>query len=259
MGLLRAVRDAQARLIAQWMSVGFIHGVMNTDNCSIAGETIDYGPCAFMDSYHPNTVYSSIDRTGRYAYANQPDIAVWNMAQLATALIQQMEDREVAVEEATEIVHDMPGAIEGNWLRLFRAKVGLATEEAGDMELIGDLLTRMGQNQADFTNTFRALGTTVARDQFADPTAYDTWIKTWGARVEREEGVANRLVEANPAFIPRNHRIEQMIEAAVRGDCAPFHRLNDVLSRPYQDQPENRDLTRPPTESEVVHATFCGT
>lgn len=259
MGLLREVVDAQSRLIPAWMSVGFIHGVMNTDNCSVAGETIDYGPCAFMDSYHPNTVYSSIDRMGRYAYSNQPDIAVWNVAQFATALIQQMDDKEAAVEEATEIVHAMPGKLQENWLRRYRAKIGLMTEEEADLQLISDLLTRMAQNQSDFTNTFRALGGDAARDQFTDPAAFDSWSEGWRVRLEREQDPTSVMTAANPAFIPRNHRVEQMIQAAVQGDCEPFHRLNMVLSRPYEDQPDAVDLTRPPTESEVVHATFCGT
>ncbi len=259
MGLLRAVRNAQARLIAQWMSVGFIHGVMNTDNSSIAGETIDYGPCAFMDSYHPNTVFSSIDRMGRYAYSNQPEIAVWNLAQLATALIQQFEDKDAAVEEATEIVHAMPALMQEHWLKRFRAKIGLVRAEEGDLELISDLLVRMAQNQADFTNTFRALGGDHARDQFTDPGAYDEWAEGWRARLQREDTPDAVMSAANPAFIPRNHRIEQMIQSAVQGDYAPFHRLNDVLSRPYEDQSDAVDLTRPPSESEVVHATFCGT
>ncbi|WP_170523403.1 protein adenylyltransferase SelO [Ruegeria arenilitoris] len=259
MGLLRAVRDAQAALIAQWMAVGFIHGVMNTDNCAISGETIDYGPCAFMDSYHPNTVYSSIDRMGRYAYSNQPEIAVWNLAQLATALIQQIEDKQAAVEEATEIVHAMPDLMQQHWLRRFRAKIGLTTEEDGDLALISDLLTRMAQNQADFTNTFRALGSDAARDQFTDPAAFDGWAEGWRARLTREADPAAVMLAANPAFIPRNHRVEQMIQAAVQGDYAPFHRLNAVLARPYDDQPDAADLRRPPTQDEVVHATFCGT
>ncbi|EEX10553.1 hypothetical protein SL1157_2613 [Ruegeria lacuscaerulensis ITI-1157] len=259
MGLLRAVRDAQAALIAQWMAVGFIHGVMNTDNCAISGETIDYGPCAFMDSYHPNTVYSSIDRMGRYAYSNQPEIAVWNLAQLATALIQQIEDRQAAVEEATEIVHAMPDLLQQHWLLRFRAKIGPTTEEYGDLALISDLLTRMAQNQADFTNTFHALGGDAARDQFTDPTAFDSWAEGWRARLTREADPLAVMRAANPAFIPRNHRIEQMIQAAVQGDYAPFHRLNAVLARPYDDQPDAADLRRPPTQDEVVHATFCGT
>ncbi|MEO1106463.1 MAG: YdiU family protein [Pseudomonadota bacterium] len=259
MGLLRGVRDAQARLIAHWMSVGFIHGVMNTDNSSIAGETIDYGPCAFMDSYHPNTVYSSIDRMGRYAYSNQPDIAVWNLAQLATALIQQMEDKEAAVEEATEIVHAMPDLLQEQWLTRFRAKIGLTRAEEGDQDLISDLLKRMAENQADFTNTFRALAGDAARDQFTDPSAFDGWADGWTERLDREDDPQVVMIAANPAFIPRNHRVEQMIEAAVKGDYTPFHRLNAVLAQPYEDQPEAADLMRPPTSSEVVQATFCGT
>ncbi|WP_226688349.1 protein adenylyltransferase SelO [Ruegeria arenilitoris] len=259
MGLLRAVRDAQARLIAQWMSVGFIHGVMNTDNFSITGETIDYGPCAFMDIYHPNTVFSSIDRMGRYAYSNQPDIAVWNLAQLATSLIQQVEDPEAAVQEATEIVHAMPGLIQQEWLARFRAKIGLTTEDKGDEALITDLLTRMAHNSADFTNTFRALGSDKARNQFVNPEAYDEWADGWQARLARENDPQTVMNAANPAFIPRNHRVEQMIQAAVQGDFAPFHRLNAVLARAYEDQPDATDLTHPPAESEVVHATFCGT
>ena len=259
MGLLRAVRDAQAELIAQWMSVGFIHGVMNTDNSSIAGETIDYGPCAFMDSYHPNTVYSSIDRMGRYAYSNQPDIAVWNLAQLATSLIQQVDDPEDAVTEATEIVHAMPALIHQHWLTRFRAKIGLIAEDEGDEALITDLLTRMAHNSADFTNTFRALGSDKARDQFTDPQAFDEWATRWQERLTREENPQAVMKASNPAFIPRNHRVEQMIQAAVQGDYEPFLRLNTVLARPYDDQPDAIDLTYPPTEKEVVQATFCGT
>ncbi len=259
MGLLRAVCDAQARLVAQWMSVGFIHGVMNTDNCAISGETIDYGPCAFMDVFHPQTVYSSIDRYGRYAYDRQAEIAVWNMAQLATALIQQMEDREAAVEEATAIVHAMPGQIEAAWLVRFRAKLALTDARAGDQALIEDLLRRMATGQADFTNTFRALGTEAARDQFLDPAAYDAWAAEWRARRAGLGEAGPLIAVANPAFIPRNHRVEQMIAAAVAGDFAPFHRLNAVLAKPYDDQPEADELTRPPLPGEVVEATFCGT
>ncbi|SLN43843.1 hypothetical protein TRL7639_02306 [Falsiruegeria litorea R37] len=259
MDLLRAVRDAQVALIARWMGVGFIHGVMNTDNSSIAGETIDYGPCAFMDSYHPNTVYSSIDRMGRYAYSNQPDIAVWNMAQLATSLIQQMPDRAAAVEEATEIVHAMPDLLQEAWLAKFRCKLGLNTAQKGDDALIADLLQRMAQNQADFTNTFRVLGRAEGRDQFLDPAAYDTWLATWQARAKGEADPLALIAATNPAFIPRNHRVEQMIQAAVAGDYAPFQRLQQVLTTPYADQPDHAELQSPPAENEVVQATFCGT
>ncbi|TDE40409.1 protein adenylyltransferase SelO [Antarcticimicrobium sediminis] len=259
MGLLSAVRDAQARLVAQWMSVGFIHGVMNTDNSAISGETIDYGPCAFMDVFHPQTVFSSIDRNGRYAYDRQAEIAVWNLAQLASALIQQMQDREAAVEQATEIVHAMPDLIEAEWLARFRAKLALSDAREGDRDLIEDLLRRMTAGQADFTNTFRALGSDRARDQFIDPAAYEGWEAAWLARRDGLPMPGPMIAAANPVFIPRNHRVEQMIAAAVAGDYAPFHRMNAVLSRPYDDQPEADDLTRSPLPSEVVEATFCGT
>lgn len=259
MGLLKAVRDRQAELIAAWMSVGFIHGVMNTDNSSISGETIDYGPCAFLDTYHPDTVFSSIDRMGRYAFANQPDIAVWNLAQLATALIQQIEDKDAAVDEATEIVHAMPDVTLQAWLTRFRAKLGISHAQEGDQKLIEDLLTRMAHNQADFTNTFRALIKGTARDQFVDPTAFDTWAEGWTARIAGEPDPQGVMQGANPAFIPRNHRVEEIIAAAVQGDYAPFERLNRVLARPFDEQPDNADLARPPTADEVVEATFCGT
>lgn len=259
MGLLAKVRDAQAQLIAGWMGVGFIHGVMNTDNCAISGETIDYGPCAFMDTYHPETVFSSIDQQGRYSYDNQPNIVVWNMAQLATALLQLEEDPNAAVEQASEIVHAMPELIEAAWLGRFRAKLGLMEAHEGDMGLIGDLLGRMAAEQADFTNTFRALGTERARDQFADPTAYDPWAEKWAARTGPDPVLQQRLHRANPAFIARNHRIEELIGAALQGDYEPFRRLNNVLAQPYDDQPDHNDLSRPPKQDEVVQATFCGT
>lgn len=259
MGLLCAVRDAQAELIAKWMSVGFIHGVMNTDNCAISGETIDYGPCAFLDTYHPDTVFSSIDHHGRYAYSNQPDIIVWNLAQLATSLIQIMPDRDAAVEEATQIVHAMPALIQSHWLRLFCSKIGLTSEKDGDLELISDLLNRMAVEKADFTNTFRGLMNGTARAQFTDPASYDAWHANWQVRLSGEPGATLTMASANPALTPRNHRIEQMIEAAVAGDMAPFHRLNTALHRPYDDNETVADLTRPPLSSEIVPATFCGT
>jgi len=265
MGLLRAVRDRQAELIAAWMSVGFIHGVMNTDNSSISGETIDYGPCAFMDVYHPSTVFSSIDRMGRYAYSNQPDIAVWNLAQLATALIQQAEDPQAMVEEATEIVHGMPALTEAAWLRRFGAKIGIADATPDDMVLITDLLTRMAEGQADFTNTFRALlesveqGAGKVRDEFLTPESFDSWATGWRARLAQEADPVAVMAAANPVYIPRNHRIEAMIASAVAWDFTPFERLNTVLSDPYSVQAGAEDLRRPPAASEVVKATFCGT
>ena len=257
LGLLRAVCAAQAELVAQWMSFGFIHGVMNTDNCSISGETIDYGPCAFMDAFHQGRVFSSIDRQGRYAYGNQPQIVVWNMAQLATSLLQQMENKETAVEEATEIVHTMPELIEAAWLRRFAVKVGISNPRPEDVDLINELLSLMQTDGADFTNTFRALGTEQARDQFTNRDAFDTWAESWRARIEDESNAQAVMRAANPAVIPRNHRIEQMIEAAIAGDMAPFERLMKALSTPFDET--DPELQRPPTEDEIVPATFCGT
>ncbi|MDU8911500.1 protein adenylyltransferase SelO [Aestuariicoccus sp. MJ-SS9] len=257
--LLQRVIRWQAALVAQWMSLGFIHGVMNTDNCTLSGETIDYGPCAFMDAYDPETVFSSIDRFGRYGYAAQADIIVWNMAQLATALIPLMPDPEAAVEEFTAMVHAMPDLIRAEWQARFAAKIGISAPRPEDKTLIADLLTRMQANGADFTNTFRALADGTARDQFTDPAAFDQWAESWQARLGAEPDPQALMRRANPAFIPRNHRIEQMIAAAVEGDDAPFHRLNTVLARPYDDQPEAEDLRRPPAPDEVVRATFCGT
>ena len=257
LGLLRAVCAAQAELVAQWMSFGFIHGVMNTDNCSISGETIDYGPCAFMDAFHQGRVFSSIDRQGRYAYGNQPQIVVWNMAQLATSLLQQMDDKETAVEDATEIVHDMPELIEAAWLRRFAAKLGISNPRPEDVDLINELLSLMQTDGSDFTNTFRALGTDQARDHFTDRDAFDTWAENWRSRIKDEPDPQAVMQAANPAVIPRNHRIEQMIEAAVAGDMAPFERLMTALATPFEET--DPELQRPPTEDEIVPATFCGT
>lgn len=255
MGLLSHVIDKQAHLIAHWMSLGFIHGVMNTDNCTISGETIDYGPCAFLDEYQAEKVFSSIDQYGRYAFGNQPNIIVWNMAQFATALIQQMDDKEAAVEEATALIHAMPAQIEAAWLDRFAAKLGLAERKGGDQALIEDLLQRMEAQQADFTNTFRALAEGTARDQFTDPAEFDAWEPRWRAR-NPDLAAMSRI---NPAVIPRNHRIEEMIAAAVAGDYAPFERLMRVLAAPFNLGEADSDLSRPPAPAEVVAATFCGT
>jgi len=258
--LLEAAIARQARLVAQWMSVGFIHGVMNTDNTTLSGETIDYGPCAFMDTYHPDTVFSSIDVQGRYAYSNQPNVIVWNMAQLATAMVPLMPDQEAAVEAFTRSVHAMPGIIGREWLAIFGRKIGIAQARAEDEALITGLLQRMADNRADFTNTFRMLATGgPARDQFLDPAAFDAWEADWRKRLENEDAPEARMRAANPALIPRNHRVEQMIAAAVAGDFAPFERLMQVLARPHDDPSDAADLTRPPEPSEVVQQTFCGT
>jgi uncharacterized protein YdiU (UPF0061 family) len=257
MDLLRAVCAAQAALIPAWMSVGFIHGVMNTDNCAIGGETIDYGPCAFMDAYSESRVFSSIDQQTRYAYANQPNIAVWNMAQFATAMLQQMDDKEAAVEEATEIVHAMPAQLEAQWLKRFGAKIGLNDATLADQPMIEDLLGLMQTDGADFTNTFAHLGTETAQDQFTDRAAFEAWVVSWKTRLTQENAPTATMADANPVIIPRNHRIEEMIQAAVAGDFAPFERLNTALATPYQTT--DSDLHRAPLAAEIVPATFCGT
>ena len=257
--LLDAVTAAQARLIAGWMSFGFIHGVMNTDNMAISGETIDYGPCAFMDDYHPLKVFSSIDQFGRYAYGNQPRIAVWNLAQFASCLLPLMGEQEAAIEAATASINRFPEIYEAEWLRRFRAKIGLVTEEDGDAGLIEALLTRMAEGSADFTRTFRGLAEGNAAAEFADPAAFDTWAEGWQARLAREADPAVTMRGANPAYIARNHRVEEAIQAAVTGDYTPFHRLNAILARPFEDQPDAAEYRAAPAEDEVVTRTFCGT
>lgn len=257
--LLRVVVAAQARLIARWMAVGFIHGVMNTDNMAVSGETIDYGPCAFMDGYNPAKVFSSIDSFGRYAYEAQPQIAVWNLAQFATCLLPLMGGREAAVEAATEAIHGFVPLYEAEWLRLFGAKIGLAAPTGADRALIDTLLARMALQRADFTRTFRALSDGGARDEFVEPEAFDAWERDWRARLQHEPDPAPLLRATNPAVIPRNHRIEAMIAAAVDGDLGPFQRLNAALAHPFDLAPGAEDLARAPLDSEEVRRTFCGT
>lgn len=260
MGLLRGVIDRQARLIAAWMSLGFIHGVMNTDNMTVSGETIDYGPCAFMDGYHPQTVFSSIDERGRYAYANQPQIALWNLAQLATALLPLIADsRDAAIDLAETALGAFPDAYQAEWLARFRAKIGIATAEDGDLDLIERLLTLMARDRADFTRTFRGLARGTARDEFLDREGFDAWAAEWRARLAREADPEARMRGANPALIPRNHRVEQAIRAAVHGDDNSFHRLNAALAHPFVDRAEYADLEAAPVEDERVRRTYCGT
>jgi uncharacterized protein YdiU (UPF0061 family) len=266
--LLEQVIVRQAGLIAQWMLIGFIHGVMNTDNMSIAGETIDYGPCAFMDTYHPETVYSSIDAFGRYAYANQPVIAHWNLIRLAEALLPVLaETVSEAVELAEETLSSFAGQYESAYADGMRRKLGLVRPDSADMDLARDLLARMAENGADFTLTFRRLSGTgagaAARDLFADPAAFDEWAERWHTRLAAEDTdpaqrhAAMRL--ANPAYIPRNHLAEEAIQAAQSGDFAPFERLLTVLARPYEEQPGFERYADPPRPDQIVHQTFCGT
>jgi uncharacterized protein YdiU (UPF0061 family) len=269
--LLDAVIEAQAKLVAAWLGVGFIHGVMNTDNASVAGETIDYGPCAFMDEYDPATVFSSIDRMGRYAYGNQPQIALWNLTRFAETLLPLLgEDEGKAIADAEEALGAYPALFQCFYLAVFRKKIGLFSEREGDAELVTALLTLMAENRADFTNLFRRLagaqreGEGAARELFTDPPAFDAWAAQWRSRMAEEPQDAEMRREmmraANPAFIPRNHRVEAMIRAAVdRNDFGPFEELLTLLSRPFEDQPELAHYADPPAEEERVRATFCGT
>ena len=256
---LRAVIARQAALVAGWLGIGFIHGVMNTDNTSISGETIDYGPCAFLDAYDAHAVYSAIDRNGRYAYDNQAQVIVWNMAQLATALVPLMPDQDAAIADFTEAVHSMPDLIEAEWLRVFGAKIGLVTPTEADRTLIVDLLALMQADGADFTNTFRALARGEAALEFSDPAAFAAWETRWHARLDGESDWRARMDAVNPAVIPRNHRIEQMIAAAVAGDFAPLQHLMNVLGDPFDVAAVATDLAHPPATHEVVRQTFCGT
>ncbi len=259
LGFLLAVIRQQADLIPKWMGIGFIHGVMNTDNCQIAGETIDYGPCAFMDHYDPLQVFSSIDRFGRYAFNNQPNIIIWNMAQLATALVPLMPNADDAVERFSEAIHSMSTLIKKNWLRVFSAKIGISNPKAEDELLINKLLTQMNESKADFTNTFAALGSNAIRNEFLEPEKFDIWEKEWHKRILKEKHVDETLRGANPIIIPRNHRIEEMVRAAVIGDFSVFERLSKAYSAPFIENLDYYDLRETPNEKEVVTATFCGT
>jgi uncharacterized protein YdiU (UPF0061 family) len=272
LALLGGVLERQARLVARWMALGFVHGVMNTDNMAISGETIDYGPCAFMDAYHPATVFSSIDHGGRYAYANQPRIAHWNLVRLAEALLTAIDaDRERAVARAVETLDGFPPAYEAAWLDAMRAKLGLTTAEAEDGALATALLAAMEQGRADFTLTFRRLADAVEpggegplRALFAEPAALDGWLATWRARLARDPAAAEArrgaMRAASPAIIPRNHRVEEALAAAVEdGDLGPFRRLAEALADPYADRPGHALYAYPPDAGWGPYVTFCGT
>jgi uncharacterized protein YdiU (UPF0061 family) len=263
--LLEAVSERQAALVAKWMLVGFIHGVMNTDNMALSGETIDYGPCAFMDAYDPATVFSSIDRNGRYAYGNQSQIAQWNLARLAEALLPLLHENEKkAIGIAEEVLGAFTTRFLHHWLSGMRAKLGLRNEEVGDSALAEDLLAWMQQVGADFTNTFAALalpsgpsGELFARGDFT------AWLARWQARLKRQAGglkEAQALMRlANPVVIPRNHRVEEALSAARAGDMTVFHRLLEVLARPYEVTPANEPYRTAPPIGGEPYRTFCGT
>jgi uncharacterized protein YdiU (UPF0061 family) len=274
--LLDGVIAGQSRLVAQWMLLGFIHGVMNTDNTSISGETIDYGPCAFMEAYDPATVFSSIDLQGRYAYSNQRPAAHWNLTRLAEALLPVLEQEtgseEAALASANEALAAFEPQFEAARNAGLRRKIGLFTEREGDARLAEDLLKRMSANRADFTLTFRRLcsaaagpeGDTGVRVLFANSDDYDSWSFAWRRRLNEEPGSGQSRAAAmravNPAFIPRNHIVEAALDAAVgRQDLQPFEELLDVVSRPYEDRPNLERYATPARPEECVRQTFCGT
>ena len=271
LALLNAVSGRQADLVARWLSVGFIHGVMNTDNMAVSGETIDFGPCAFLDEYDPRKVFSSIDQRGRYAYANQPGIAQWNLARLAETLLPLLgDDEDRNVEAANAALVEFGRVFQGRWLDLFRDKLGIAGVQEGDLDLVNSLLKLMEDGEADFTRAFRALckvaGGAPAEAlaaEFTDPIGVDDWLQRWSQRQEgdpRTAGQRQATMEAvNPAIIPRNHRIEEAIVAGVSGDFAPFERLAEALADPYRENAAFAAFQLAPEREQRVTRTFCGT
>ena len=263
--MLEAIIERQAALIAQWQLVGFIHGVMNTDNMALSGETIDYGPCAFMDAYDPATVFSSIDTYGRYAYGNQPRIAQWNLARLAESLLPLLHpDEAAAVETATNVLNAFTARFEHHWLAGMRKKLGLFNEEPADRELIDALLKWMHATKSDFTNTFAALASPTATDAPAqtDP-EYARWHEAWQARLGRQPQSADDSLQLrrahNAAFIPRNHLVEAALSAAEQGDVSVMHRLLDVQRAPFDHHRDEPDYRQPAPTGGACYKTFCGT
>jgi len=264
--LYERVIARQAALVAQWLCVGFIHGVMNTDNVSIAGETIDYGPCAFMDAYHPETVFSSIDQMGRYAYAKQPQIGGWNMARLGEALMPLFaDDTDEALKQANESLQGYNAHFGRALIAGLRRKLGLFTEQDGDGELAQAFFNVLADNGIDFTQAFRRLGEDTARSLFDEPAAFDAWELRWRARLAQEpqDKTARRaaMAAANPIYIPRNHKIEAALAAATeRDDYRTFEELLTVLSKPFEERTEFADYAGPPSAEEQRNfRTFCGT
>lgn len=271
LALLGAVISAQAQLIAKWMSLGFIHGVMNTDNMSIAGETIDYGPCAFMDAFNPAQVYSFIDKQGRYAWGNQPKMASWNLTRFAETLLPLLSaEPEQAIELATAALQQFSGENEAVFLQLMGEKIGLKAASKDDEPLIRDLLNLMSANSADFSQTFRLLSQSVtntmqgAAKLFADSSSWQQWANRWQTRLAAQglalSEVQQQMDATNPALIPRNHQIAKAIELAnTEGDLSLFNRLHKALQTPFILSGENADLAQPPMPEQCISNTFCGT
>ncbi len=266
MALLQEVAARQAALVSKWLAVGFVHGVMNTDNMTISGETIDYGPCAFIDVYDPETVFSSIDEGGRYAYGNQPQITGWNIARFAETLLPLLDDeQEKAVEMAQQALDGFIETYQAKWLGEMRAKIGLFNEEPDDGQLIRQLLGIMKQAGADYTNTFRALTFgTISETVLAGTRTFNEWNEAWQQRLSRQpqslEEVRELMKNTNPGVIPRNHRVEEALDAAVQnGDYSVMQRLLEALAEPYAHKPQQQPYTEPPVDPDRPYQTFCGT
>jgi uncharacterized protein YdiU (UPF0061 family) len=255
---LRAVSLNQARLVAEWMRVGFIHGVMNTDNCLISGETIDYGPCAFMDEYNPDKVFSSIDNFGRYSFSNQSKVIIWNLAQLASSLLMLHDDDQNTLEIFQEIINETSTYLSKEYYTQFASKLGIVTPYEKDKRLVDDLLTILAGETADFTNFFAKITNDEKPFKFMMKTPYLTWEKKWQNRVKNIPDAKPTMRQANPVIIPRNHIVEKAIQSALSGDFEPFYSLNGAIQKPY-DYRGQCNFLNAPKEDEKVTATFCGT
>ncbi len=261
--LLNLVMERQCKLVVNWMRVGFIHGVMNTDNMAISGETIDYGPCAFMDHYDPKTVFSSIDKFGRYSFSNQPPITKWNLARLAECLIPLIDKNEdAAIKIATETIDNFQNIYENKWLNMMRDKLGLFGKDKDDLKLINDLLHWMESNQADYTNTFiHLMNINSNNNSIYKDTNFINWFKQWESRVLINNGSKEKSIDLmkknNPIIIPRNHKVEEALEAANNSDLNLTNKLLSILNKPYDNQNDIDDYQSPSSNSE--YQTFCGT
>jgi uncharacterized protein YdiU (UPF0061 family) len=266
LSLLRIVMEKQIKLVTNWMRVGFVHGVMNTDNVTISGETIDYGPCAFMDAYNPETVFSSIDHNGRYAYGNQPIITHWNLLRFAETLLPLIDDKQdKAVRVVEEVVNDFSEVYKKHWIKMMSKKLGFLGEDKADEKLITNLLSWMHKNQADYTNTFYSL---IKKDHLSNKLFKDSvflnWHHRWQTRLKQnkrpKEFSLSLMRDTNPAIIPRNHKVEEaLIAASSKGELGPLYSLIEVLKRPYKSRPGITNYQHPPIPNNKVYKTFCGT
>ena len=263
--LLKIVMEKQIKLVVDWMRVGFIHGVMNTDNMAISGETIDYGPCAFMDAYDPETVFSSIDHNGRYAYFNQPGITKWNLARFAETLLPLIDkNKDKAIKIVTEIINNFGEIYKKNWLEMMRKKLGLIEKKNNDEKLINDLLSLLHEQKADYTNTFCSLmNEDVQNDKIFNNKEFIDWHQKWKECLAKNNNSTEESLKlmrsVNPIVIPRNHKVEEVLEAANKDDLNPFHDFLKVLEKPYENQSKTNNYQSPAPPSEKKYQTFCGT